>query len=130
MGGRVLATYNRINDMLDLYSDGIEAEHIVHELGHRYYYKYMNAEDRRNFSRFFKQVPATTSYGGTSSVEDFAEVFRSYVARKKMTKAQRHRFEQFLNRKNRSESIEDELRNLLAWVRYDGGDGMVEAQED
>jgi len=126
-GGSTIATYSRINDYIDLYGDAIEADEIVHELGHRYYYKFMSAEDRHNFDRFFRKVPATSTYGGSSPAEDFAEAFRSYVARKKMTKAQRQRFEQFLGRKRRKESIEGELRNLLAWVRYSEGDGMVEA---
>lgn len=126
-GGSTIATYSRINDYIDLYGDAIEADEIVHELGHRYYYKFMSAEDRHNFDRFFRKVPATSTYGGSSPAEDFAEAFRSYVARKKMTKAQRQRFEQFLGRKRRKESLEGELRNLLAWVRYSEGDGMVEA---
>jgi len=69
---------------------------LLHELGHRYYYKHMTHRDRVNFGRWFGVVPAATEYGGLSSSEDFAEVFVNYIMNQNLTKDQRERFKQFM----------------------------------
>jgi len=66
----------------------------VHELGHRYWYKFMKAGARARFSAWFdprtkedqereglksEYVPAPTSYGAESPAEEFAETFAAYV---------------------------------------------------
>lgn len=71
-------------------------ELMVHELGHRYYYRKMNQGDRARFSSYFGEVMATSSYGAKASEEDFAEVFQDFVLGKDMTRDQIERFKEFL----------------------------------
>lgn len=79
-------------------------EIILHELGHRYYFRFMDAGDRARFDSYFGQVAATSNYGATSSVEDFAEVFMNYVLGKDLTSDQFGRFKTFLGKTNRRAS--------------------------
>jgi len=72
---------------------------MIHELGHRYYYKFMSKADRAEFSALFGDVPAVSEYGGTVSSEDFAEVFAWYVLNRNLTRDQLERFKKFLGRK-------------------------------
>jgi hypothetical protein len=101
------------------------AEVIVHELGHRYWFKNMKAGARARFSAWFDPrskadqeregakagyVPAPTSYGAESVVEEFAEVFAMYVLGRyrgsSLTGPQKARFEALaLGRAARSESL-------------------------
>lgn len=69
---------------------------LVHELGHRYYYKFMSRADRLRFDSYFQEVAATSDYGAKATEEDFAEVFRSYVMGKDLTRDQIERFRAFL----------------------------------
>jgi len=96
------AAYWQAGDIVKLFGVA-EAGSIVHELGHRYWFKFMSPGDRNNFSRWFGKVPATSSYGATSDIEDFAETFETYVMGWKMSRDQRQRFEQFLGRKQKLE---------------------------
>jgi hypothetical protein len=73
---------------------------IVHELGHRYYYKFMSAADRAEFDSYFGQVSPVTEYGGTHTSEDFADVFAWYVLNMKLNRDQLERFKKFLGRKS------------------------------
>lgn len=100
------AIYVRQGDYIDVYSPDTKESTIIHELGHRYYYKYMSSEDRHNFDRWFGKVPAVKQYGSTKPEEDFATTFDFYFTKKGMTKAQRARFEQFLGRKRKLESVQ------------------------
>jgi hypothetical protein len=76
-------------------------ELLVHELGHRYFYKFMNAGDRARFDSYFKEVAAVSEYGGTITEEDFAEVFAHFVLGRDMTRDQIERFKAFLAKKDR-----------------------------
>lgn len=71
---------------------------LAHEIGHRYYFKFMSQEDRLGFDSWFQTVPATTDYGSTVSSEDFAEVFAGYVMGEDLTSEQKNRFKAFLER--------------------------------
>jgi len=85
---------------------------IIHELGHRWYFKFMNKKERAGFDSYFggypvgKTIPApvavkpgkvraVSSYGGEVPYEDFAEVFMWYVLGRKLTRDQRERFKEF-----------------------------------
>jgi len=88
------------------------AELMVHELGHRYWFKVMKAGARARFAAWFDPrskadqeregpqaayVPAPTAYGAESAVEEFAETFAAYVLGRYegvvLTGPQRARFE-------------------------------------
>jgi len=76
-------------------------ELLIHELGHRYYFKFMDAGDRARFDSFYKEVAAVSEYGGTATEEDFAEVFAHFVLGRDMTRDQIERFKAFLAKKDR-----------------------------
>ena len=76
-------------------------ELLIHELGHRYYFKFMDRADRLRFDSFFKEVAAVSQYGGTATEEDFAEVFAHFVLGRDMTRDQIERFKAFLAKKDR-----------------------------
>lgn len=100
------AEYYRQGDFIRIYSDPKNlAKLIVHELGHRYYYKFLSASDRGKFDEWFGKVAATSAYGATVSSEDFAEVFSDYVVGTDMTRDQIDRFKVVLGRSKRQESL-------------------------
>jgi hypothetical protein len=73
---------------------------LIHELGHRYYYRVMTQKDRDAFDKWYGEVKATSGYGASSTVEDFAEVFMEYVLGKmKLDRDQIERFEAVLKGK-------------------------------
>lgn len=74
---------------------------LVHELGHRYYFKFMSAADRARFDSHFGTTKATTDYGAADAWEDFAEAFMHFVLEREMTRDQIDRFKAFLARKER-----------------------------
>jgi hypothetical protein len=76
-------------------------ELLIHELGHRYYFKFMDRADRARFDSYFKEVAAVSEYGGTATEEDFAEVFAHFVLGRDMTRDQIERFKAFLAKKDR-----------------------------
>ena len=85
-------------DTIYIYSDpgnGI-TELMIHETGHRLYYRWLNAVDRANFDRYYGEVAAVSSYGAKASAEDFAEVFAHFVMGEDMTRDQIDRFKAFL----------------------------------
>lgn len=108
-------------------------EVVVHELGHRYWFKHMRAGARARFAAWFDPrskadqeregpqaayVPAPTAYGAESAVEEFAEVFAAYVLGRyegvELTGAQRARFEALaLGRAAASEAAGGALGALL-----------------
>ena len=96
---------------------GVERS-IVHELGHRWYYKFMSQQQRAQFDSYFGEVPAVRSYGKENPAEDFATVFEYYVLGKKLTRDQRERFKQFALMGGKIRRQEDE---------YADGDLLVEA---
>lgn len=76
---------------------------LIHELGHRHWYKFMDAKDRRDFTRYFGEVDPVSGYGGSNPEEDFAEVFTYYILNKKMNRDQVERFKQFAKKGSSSE---------------------------
>lgn len=90
---------------------------IVHELGHRYYYKFMSMADRLEFSSYFGQVPGVSDYGKTVSAEDFAEVFAWYVLNRELTRDQLERFKKFLGRKKQRGASAERKGGLIMVVR-------------
>jgi len=112
-----LAVYMRGPDDVHLYGDALAAyDTIIHELGHRYYHKFLTRQERLNFGKWFGKSKAVSQYGSTNEVEDFAELFTHYVMGKKLTRDQRQRMGAFLGRKRRSESLADELAASLMEV--------------
>lgn len=88
------------------------AELMVHELGHRYWFKYMSQADRERFRADFGDVPAVSEYGSAHPEEDFAEVFAWYVLNRNLTRPQLQRFKQFLGRKKmRGSAVEGQLED-------------------
>lgn len=87
-------------------------ETIVHELGHRWYYKIMTKGERARFDSYFGDVQSVSEYGSSQSREDFAEVFTWYVLGRKLTRDQRERFKQFALKGGKIRRNEDrEYRN-------------------
>lgn len=76
-------------------------ELMIHELAHRYWFRFMDQGDRLRFSSYFGEVAAVSEYGSKASEEDFAEVFAHFVTGKDMTRDQIDRFKAFLAKKDR-----------------------------
>lgn len=55
---------------------------LVHELGHRYYRKKMDASDRARWGEFFKKGSPASEYGSTDPEEDFCESLAAYIGEK------------------------------------------------
>jgi hypothetical protein len=55
---------------------------MVHELGHRYYRKKMDASDRARWGEFFKKGSPASKYGSTDPEEDFCESLAAYIGEK------------------------------------------------
>ncbi len=104
-------TYRRKGDHVTVHSDPSDwvVELMLHELGHKYWFKYMKSADRAHFTKWFGKVKAVSSYGGLSTAEDFAEVFAHYMLGRNMDRDQIDRFKSVLGKKRRVESI----RNLV-----------------
>ena len=104
----VAARYHRSGDYVTIYSDSflLSDDTLIHEIGHRYWFKFMSAQDQHNFGKWFNAVPATSKYGALNTVEDFAEVFADYVWGRKLNRAQHDRLKQFFGRKRKLESRE------------------------
>jgi hypothetical protein len=97
----VAATYERAADRVNVYEHAGPSLHatLIHELGHRYYYKFLTDLGREQFDKWFGKVAASSEYGGTNTVEDFAEVFKAYVVGHDLTSDQVERFKTVLNPK-------------------------------
>lgn len=85
---------------------------LIHELGHRHWYKFMSRRDRQAFSAYFHtgEVDPVSEYGGTMAEEDFAETFAYYVTGKGLTRDQKERFKAFFGQ--RVSSLKEELIRL------------------
>lgn len=121
------ASYSRGADMVHIYENYVNSDTLIHELGHRYWFKLLRSSERAHFKKFFGQVEFPSEYGGRDEAEEFAELFLGYVGsgRKgiKLNRDQMNRFSQFLGRKKRMESIEEATQGLK-WKKPDG-DGEV-----
>ncbi|NIT79677.1 MAG: hypothetical protein GWN58_33515 [Anaerolineae bacterium] len=106
-------------DQINVYVDpkAFVVELMVHELGHRYYYKFMSKADRAEFSSYFGQVPGVSDYGKTVSAEDFAEVFAWYVLNRELTRDQLERFKKFLGRKKQRGAAAEKRGGIIRIVR-------------
>jgi hypothetical protein len=91
---------------------------IVHELGHRYWYKHMSKRQREKFRAWFGDVPATTDYGSTNPEEDFAEAFADYVTGRDMTREQVDRFKSVLRDGDKVSRRESLIRRVMSKVFY------------
>lgn len=120
---RAAAVYNHGADSVQIMGipDG-QRQHelvlrtIIHELGHRWYYKFMNQPERLRFDAYFGDVDAVSPYGAENPAEDFAEVFEWYVMGKKLTRDQKERFKSFAlkgGRVRRHESVFNMRDRLL-----------------
>ena len=108
------AEYYRQGDYVKVYADPQKLERlVVHELAHRYWYKYMTYAQRERFGEWFGKVKATTAYGATVSAEDFAEVFADYVMGTDLTRDQVDRLKAFLGGKDKLEDLVQRLRALV-----------------
>lgn len=78
---RADATYSVTGDYLTLYvtPSSHTVDTLLHELGHRYYYKFMTAKDRQEFDDYFGKVPAVSAYGASNTAEDWAELFANVL---------------------------------------------------
>jgi hypothetical protein len=94
------AHYNIQKDHLVIFAHPQKglARLIAHELGHRYYYKFMTQSDRARFDSMFGEVSAVTDYGSKATEEDFAEVFAHYIDGSDLSSEQLRRFKAFLGR--------------------------------
>lgn len=56
---------------------------LVHELAHRFYFRFMTQEQRGRYAEMFaKRSQSVSDYGNQVDVEDFAETVKEYVAKK------------------------------------------------
>jgi len=66
---------------------------VIHELGHRWWFKFMTRENRLRFEEWIEGGLAPVSqYGGSNASEAFAEAFSYYVTGQKMTSDQAESF--------------------------------------
>jgi hypothetical protein len=110
------AEYYRQGDKVVIYSDpspGL-SRLLIHELGHRYYFKYLSRGEQERFREWFGQVMASTEYGKSNSEEDFAEVFADYVMGTDLTRDQIDRLKAFLSKGKNDLRESDNLKALLA----------------
>jgi hypothetical protein len=95
---------------------------IAHEIGHRYWFKYMDQVGREHFNKWFGKVGSPTHYGSLDKAEDFAEVFAHYVTGKNLRRDQIDRFKSVMGKhRRRNESIRDLLDELTEWKKIGTG---------
>lgn len=102
------AHYHRKGDWISVYSEPSRSLStlVAHEMGHRYYYKFMSASDRAAFDQWFGTVKPVSTYGGKATEEDFAEVFAHYIDGKDLDRDQLQRFKTFLGKKRKLEHVQ------------------------
>jgi hypothetical protein len=79
--------YHSNSDTIDIHADELKQDIknfsviLIHELAHRYYYKFMDASGRKRWEHFFNDLKSSTvtDYAGTNPAEDFAESVLHYV---------------------------------------------------
>lgn len=131
------ADYHRDGDFVQAYMDprpGFSSV-LVHELGHRYFRKFMSAQEKKDFTKWFGRAEATTSYGASDEEEDFCELFAGYVmgsdwsrlGHKELTRDQRQRMEAFLGKKRKLEM--KSFSRMMKMVEQQLRDGEVRHDE-
>lgn len=109
------AWYMPHNDQFGIEQSRNAARNLAHEVGHRFWFKYMTETERAEFASKFGDVAAVTEYGKTDPEEDFAEVFAHYVDGQDLTQPQIERFRKFLDsHKKRHSSVVATLRALIS----------------
>jgi hypothetical protein len=101
-------TYNSKGDKVTLYADDLQAwmtgatSVLIHELAHRYYFKFLDSSDRLRWEDFFNRLKTqgASEYGDQNPEEDFAEAILYYVLNKGVMKNKdvRDRVEALLKR--------------------------------
>jgi len=80
--------YHIQRDEIEMFSDSLKGDTannftttLIHELAHRYYFKFMDASSRQRWEHFFNDLrtDSATEYGKTNPSEDFAEAVLHYV---------------------------------------------------
>lgn len=141
------AHYHRRGDWISVYSDPNPnlSTSIAHELGHRYWFKFMSRQDRANFSKWYagpkkiaKDMPteppppkgkvrAVSHYGSMSTEEDWAEVFGYYIDGRRLDRDQLDRLKAFLGKKRKLESVQGGSRLPLLTERETANFAKVDA---
>lgn len=105
---------------------------LVHELGHRYYYQFMDEGQRERYKDFFDKLRSSgvTAYSGENEAEDFAESFTHYVLGDGFMRDRdaRDRFKAIMAGKRSFEATEAE-RDQITESALDSGMGVVAALE-
>jgi len=118
--GAVAGTYNRHKDHLWLYPRVAKGT-IIHELGHRWWYRNMTRTNRRYFIEWIKAGLAPVShYGGKDPWEAFAEAFYYFIMGKNMTPQQVETFK-LVARGGRFEHVEqeDQMEHLIEQLKQE-----------
>jgi hypothetical protein len=125
-------TYNSKDDKVTLYADDLQSwmtsatSVLVHELAHRYYFKFLKSEERTRWRDFFDRLKTqgASDYGDQNPEEDFAEAILHYVFSKGVMakKDVRDRVEALLKRTYRESKMfgRDEIFHvnaLLNWIK-------------
>lgn len=110
---KIGATYNLRRDAIVIYEKPYQglAKLVAHELGHRYWYKFMTSTQRARFFAEFvaedpwlSKIPAVSEYGNVNAEEDFAEVFAWYVDNRNLTRPQLERLKQYFTSRGKRAS--------------------------
>ncbi len=98
--GQAKASYNPTTDQVFCFrspKDPDVLRSLIHEFGHRWYYRFMDRNQQAQFDRFFGKVKPTTTYGGSHDYEDFAEVFADWILDAPLSREQVERLQAVLN---------------------------------
>lgn len=108
----VSGSYRRQSDTMRL-NFPVKLGTIIHEFGHRWWYRNMTRPRRLQFIAWVKAgLSPVSAYGGKDPWEAFAEAFRYFVQGKKMTSQQVETFK-LIARGGRFESVESVRECLL-----------------
>lgn len=110
------ASYQRGADNVVIYDESISAIGIIHEMGHRQWYKFMTSGQRSEWEERWTQLPSVSKYAGRNAREKFAETFQDYVLGKPMPDALREYLRSLLGARRlgkRTESMQELLKSLV-----------------
>jgi hypothetical protein len=94
------ASYDISNDIVNIFTDPGPhvTESVIHELGHRFYFKFLREKDRAKFIDQFNDLPFVSDYASKHPEEEFAETFTWYVLGKNMTRDQVDRLKTYFRK--------------------------------